>query len=681
MKKYNVIDLFAGCGGLSEGFLQSERFNFLAHVEWELPMVNTLRNNLSKRWNYSVTNAKKHVIRFDIQKTEELFNGNWSKESLNDYEKDNSDEIVKHGMDYLVGKNKVDVIIGGPPCQAYSLAGRAQSPNSMKDDYRNYLFESFVKVVKHYEPKLFVFENVPGILSAKPGDKLVIDRIYEAFENIGYEIRNPKQLKKTIFSAADFETPQDRRRVIIIGVKKGYKDTPEEFYDALNELKSTKNKKTVRDAIGGLPKFKPLEKAIKGDNCNKSHILIGTDVVADHEARYNNLRDIQVFKKWVENDMNKYTTEEKLDFYKSVTGKSTNHNKYRSLEWDKPSPTIVSHLYKDGLLFIHPDSSQARSITIREAGLLQGFPMNFEFLGSNAYRYKMIGNAVPVSFAKNIALAIANVLDKDNVQSISCAKKDSKVVIKEKNMNKKKTLNVLVACEESQRVCMEFRKLGHNAYSCDLLKCSGGHPEWHFNMDVLEVIKNKGGILENGDKVKIDGKWDLMIAHPPCTYLAVSGAKWYYHPDDKDLPVEKRRPHPRFPNRAQDREDGANFFLSLANSEIEHIAVENPIGIMSKRYRKPDQIIQPYWFGDPFSKATCLWLKNLSSLQPTNMVDKGEYVTLKSGKRLPKWYSDALTKAKSADERRTLRSKTFPGFAKAIAEQWSEELLNNEDIC
>ena len=181
-KKYNVIDLFAGCGGLSEGFLQSDRFNFLAHIEWEMPMVETLRNNLVKRCNYSKEDAEKSVIRFDIQKTEELFKGNWSDESVKEYGRDNNSLIVEKGMDNLIGNKKVDVIIGGPPCQAYSLAGRAQSPNSMKDDYRNYLFESFVKVVDHYKPKVFVFENVPGILSAKPGDKLVIDRIYEAFE-------------------------------------------------------------------------------------------------------------------------------------------------------------------------------------------------------------------------------------------------------------------------------------------------------------------------------------------------------------------------------------------------------------------------------------------------------------------------------------------------------------------
>lgn len=679
-RKYNVIDLFAGCGGLSEGFLQSGRFNFLAHVEWEIPMVKTLKNNLIKRWNYTEEKAAKTVIRFDIQKTNELLKGNWSKESTEEYGKDNHQLIIKKGMDGLIGSNNVDVIIGGPPCQAYSIAGRAQSPNSMKDDYRNYLFESFVEVVNHYKPKVFVFENVPGILSAKPGDKLVINRIYDAFNSIGYVIRNPKMLKKAIYSAADFKVPQERRRVIIFGVREDYKDNLEDFYNELTLQKSTQKKVTVRDAIGNLPKFKPLKSPKKEYNRNISHELIGNVNIPDHIARYNSLRDIQVFKQWITHDMNNYSTEQKLKFYTEITGKKTNHNKYRSLEWDKPSPTIVSHLYKDGLMFIHPDANQARSITIREAAILQGFPSDFEFIGSNAYKYKMIGNAVPVPFAKSIAIAVSSVLDKEHDTIL---KQDIKEGMKKNNSiikPPKKVLNVLVACEESQRVCTEFRKLGHNAYSCDLLNCSGGHPEWHFKMDVLKVIKDKGGILENGDKVKISGNWDIMIAHPPCTYLAVSGAKWYYHPDDKDLPIEQRRPHPRFPNRAKDREDGVNFFLALVNADIEHIAVENPIGIMSKRYRKPDQIVQPYWFGDPFSKKTCLWLKNLKPLKPTKIVDKGEYIELKSGKRLPKWYSDALTKAKTAEERRTLRSKTFPGFAKAMAEQWSKDLLEDENI-
>lgn len=240
-------------------------------------------------------------------------------------------------------------------------------------------------------------------------------------------------------------------------------------------------------------------------------------------------------------------------------------------------------------------------------------------------------------------------------------------------------LNVLIACEESQRVCIEFRELGHNAFSCDILSSSGGRPEWHFHQDVLEVIANRGGSLENGDKVFLDGEWDLMIAHPPCTYLAVSGAKWYYHPEDANLPINQRRPHPKFPNRAKDREQGVEFFMALANANIKHIAIENPVGIMSTLFRKPDQIVQPYHFGDRASKKTCLWLKNLPPLKYTNVVDPGEFIEFGSGRRLAKWYSDGLTKTKSPEERRMWRSKTFIGFAKAIAKQWSEVLLN-EDI-
>ena len=239
-------------------------------------------------------------------------------------------------------------------------------------------------------------------------------------------------------------------------------------------------------------------------------------------------------------------------------------------------------------------------------------------------------------------------------------------------------MNVLVACEESQAITLELRNLGHDAYSCDLLPCSGGHPEWHFNMDVFKVIKQKGGILENGEKIKIKGEWDLMIAHPPCTFLAVSGARWYYDPKDSELPFSSRRPHPRFPNRSKDKEEALEFFIKLLEAPIERIAVENPIGIVSTRYKKPNQIVHPWMFGDQAAKATCLWLKNLPLLEPTNIVGKGERVLLSSGKSLPKWYSDALTQSKSAAERRTMRSKTFEGMAKAMAEQWTTNFSEKE---
>lgn len=238
-------------------------------------------------------------------------------------------------------------------------------------------------------------------------------------------------------------------------------------------------------------------------------------------------------------------------------------------------------------------------------------------------------------------------------------------------VKKKNKYNILVACEESQAITKELRKLGHMAYSCDILPCSGGHDEWHFKSDVFKVIKNKGGKLQNGDFVSIK-KWDIMIAHPPCTYLAVSGAKWFYDPEDKHLPTSQRRPHPKYPNRANDREKAIKFFKKLWNAPIEKIAIENPIGIISKTdIGKPTQIVQPFMFGDEARKTTCLWLKNLPKLTPTKIVGEGERIHFKSGKSQPKWYSDAFVKSKSHDERRKLRSKTFLGMAKAMAKQWT----------
>lgn len=648
-KKLNVIDLFSGCGGFSEGFLKTNHFSFLAHVEWELPMVQTLRNNLVKRHGYSEKHALETVIYFDIQKTEELIHGDWSSDLLDIYGKNNSSKVIQQGLNGILGDKTVDVIIGGPPCQAYSLVGRAQDKNSMKGDYRNYLFESFVKIVDFYKPKCFVFENVPGILSAKPKGELIIYEIISAFEKIGYKIRDLEGLKKSIFNSHDFGVAQDRKRVIIFGVLQEYSNKIDKFYELLETYKSN-DKKNVIDVIKNLPKFKPLNKSYKQSNKNISHELIGKKYINLHNARYHNQRDIEIFKEWLKNDLNSFSTDEKIQFYYEKTGKKTKHIKYRNLYWDKPSPTIVSHLQKDGLMFIHPDINQLRSITVLEASLLQDFPIDYPFSGSESYCFKMIGNAVPVNLSKNIAHAVYDVF------------------------YKKPTKNILIACEESQTVCKEFRKLGFNAFSCDIQESSGGHPEWHFKEDIFKIIENRGGVLENGRTHYIDGEWDLMIAHPPCTYLAVSGARWYYHPDDKDLPLEERRPHPKYPNRAKDRKDAIEFFLKLANANIKHIAVENPIGIMSSEYKKPSQIVHPYFFGDKASKATCLWLKNLPLLEPTNMVEKGEFIELSSGKKIAKWYSDAFTKAKNEDERRRLRSKTFQGIAEAMAKQWSKDI-------
>lgn len=208
-------------------------------------------------------------------------------------------------------------------------------------------------------------------------------------------------------------------------------------------------------------------------------------------------------------------------------------------------------------------------------------------------------------------------------------------------------MKVLIACEESQAVCKEFRALGHEAYSADILPCSGGHPEWHIQGDVTKVLN--------------DG-WDLMIAHPPCTYLAVSGARWLYNKDGS-----------RNEDRWKNQSEALDFVKLLLNAPIERIALENPVSVISTHIRKPEQIVHPWMFGDEASKSTCLWLKNLPKLTSTNIVGKGEFVEWEVNgkkKRQAKWFLDALTKAKTSEERRTLRSKTFGGIAKAMAEQW-----------
>ena len=216
-------------------------------------------------------------------------------------------------------------------------------------------------------------------------------------------------------------------------------------------------------------------------------------------------------------------------------------------------------------------------------------------------------------------------------------------------------MKVLIACEESQRVCIAFRERGHEAYSCDIQDCSGGHPEWHIKGDALEAIR--GGTITTCDGVRHDiGKWDLLIAHPPCTYLTLAGNKWF-KPEFAD----------RFPNRQKQRKEAVDFFMAIANADCDRIAIENPVGIMSSQWRKPDQYIEPYMFGDPEKKKTGLWLKGLPLLKPTNIVEP-VIIHCKSGASEPRWHMETMKLPPK--ERAKARSKTLPGIAAAIAEQW-----------
>ena len=240
--KLNTVDLFAGCGGLTEGFLEEGHYDTLAAVEWENAPCITLANRLKNKWHHN--NASDIVIRFDIQRTGELING------FNDL------DFGHHiGLDKLINGRTIDVIIGGPPCQAYSLAGRIRDENGMKNDYRNYLFESYIKIVNHFKPKFFIFENVIGLLSAAPDGTPITAKIYNAFQEAGYAVTT--NFRKALFDTADFGIPQHRKRVIILGIsKKHYTDKCEmmleSFYSSIMpSLK--KHTTTVKEAIGDFP--------------------------------------------------------------------------------------------------------------------------------------------------------------------------------------------------------------------------------------------------------------------------------------------------------------------------------------------------------------------------------------------------------------------------------------------
>lgn len=220
-------------------------------------------------------------------------------------------------------------------------------------------------------------------------------------------------------------------------------------------------------------------------------------------------------------------------------------------------------------------------------------------------------------------------------------------------------MKVLVACEESQAVCKAFRERGHEAYSCDIIECSGGHPEWHIQQDVLPLLNGNCEFKTTDGQVHfINGKWGMIIAHPPCTYLCMSGQKHC----NIELYGEKAR------ERIKERDKAIEFFMQFVNADCDKIAIENPVGIMTRYYKKADQYIQPMQFGHPTSKRTGLWLKGLPKLIPTEIVEQ-EFHISSTGRKWDKWFWESSL-IHPLSERSKFRSRTFEGIAKAMAEQW-----------
>ena len=402
MTDLTYIDFFAGCGGLSDGFELSGAFTGVVHVEIDPVAAKTLANRITTKYR---RDGAAEVKIFDIQRTKELIEG-WSNDPTfaND-----------PGLRARLGKNgQLDALIGGPPCQAYSLAGRIRDEHGMEFDYRNYLFESYIKILEWARPKVFVFENVVGILSAKPGGVPIVKRISKAFGKAGYTVL--EDFRNAVFDLSRYGVPQKRSRVIIVGIRNDLygwstRQRLANFYHEFRERHGGDAVVTASQAIGDLPKLLPMGSVPSGER--RSHKL-ATRPVLNHQPRFHNARDIETFRLLADDlasGRRQYTSIDALKtLYTERTGKTSAVHKYHVIRPDEPSNTIPAHLYKDGLRHIHWDPKQARTITVREAARLQGFDDSFEFLGSMGDQYRMIGNAVPPSFAAMLARRLAFML-------------------------------------------------------------------------------------------------------------------------------------------------------------------------------------------------------------------------------------------------------------------------------
>ena len=397
--KYTFIDLFAGCGGLSEGFYK-QGFKALTHVEYDHYACKSLRTRM-KHYGYQ-------------------------EDEISVLEKDITDKDIIKQIELEVSGKSVDLLIGGPPCQSFSSLGRAKDEKGMQDDPRNYLFESYEKILNHFKPKVFVFENVTGLLTAKIGKKKTVNII---LNKLGQQYKLIKSPKEMVLNSCDYGVPQTRKRIILIGVRKDLGINPKEIYngilkthynpDSSNEEKKGKKKYvTVKDAIYDMPSIKPgegqkeVEHSVSKLNSYLSKIRSKDDnTLFDHVSRRHNDKDR---KRYREMSKNKWTFKKLLEKKPSLNHikQRVFNNSYVVQLWNKPARTIIAHLYKDGNQFIHPDHKQERTITAREAARLQSFPDNFVFEGSRTQQYKQIGNAVPPLMAEAIAKGIRKVLAK-----------------------------------------------------------------------------------------------------------------------------------------------------------------------------------------------------------------------------------------------------------------------------
>jgi DNA (cytosine-5)-methyltransferase 1 len=406
MRKLNYIDLFAGAGGLSEGFIR-ESFHPIAHVEMNKEACDTLKTRLAY---HHLSQHKKLKTYFSYLQNEISREDLWKSipdgiidSVINDEISGKSIENIFENLDKILNSNKVDLIIGGPPCQAYSIVGRSRDPNRMEGDKRNFLFRYYAKFLIRYKPKFFVFENVLGLLTA--GNKKYLHEMILLFESIGYSVAEP-----TVLNAEEFGVLQKRRRVIIIG-KRG----KNKFI--FPKLETIVNKwETKKDLFFDLPKLKPGEelqiaKYTKpiNDYLQKTKTRNGVDFVTQHITRKHNERDLEIYSIAID----KWLNGKKRLKYNELPNRLQTHknilaflDRYKVVDPTGHSHTVVAHICKDGHYYIYPDKNQVRSISVREAARIQSFPDDYFFEGGRTLAFKQIGNAVPPLMAAALAKTI-----------------------------------------------------------------------------------------------------------------------------------------------------------------------------------------------------------------------------------------------------------------------------------
>ena len=407
---YSFIDLFAGAGGLSEGFYNNE-FEPIAHVEMNNYAAETLKtracylylklnNNLETYYKYLKSEITKEQLYNAVPKEvlQTVINSEISEKTYRNIFAQIDAIMVDRGIQH------VDVIIGGPPCQAYSLVGRASDKDSMKNDPRNELYIQYAKFLIKYQPKIFVFENVPGMINAKDG--LIWKRIKQRLKTVGYNINH-----REIY-ANDFGVLQKRKRIIIIGWKKEF----DLAYPLFNNINFNA---TVNDILSDLPALNPGDTnnnyiSPPNDYLIASGIRNHDDILTDHQTR--KIRDVdrEIYRIAIRNWNNNHgrlkydELPERLQFHKNV---KSFLDRFKVVEGDMPyCHTMLAHISKDGHYYIHPDINQCRSLSVREAARIQSFPDSFYFEGPRTAKFTQIGNAVPPLMATEIARAVKEML-------------------------------------------------------------------------------------------------------------------------------------------------------------------------------------------------------------------------------------------------------------------------------